>query len=471
MTQGCGQADQLGLLQQAQLVRSGDVSALDLVDQSIDRIETFDGSINAVVHRRFDAARREAAAVSSNDPRPFAGVPILTKDLGCGIVGEPDYQGAALLASVDARIQETSVLVKQLQRAGMILIGRTNVPEFGLACTSDNRVFGPTRNPYDEERVAGGSSGGAAAAVAMGYVSTALGSDGGGSIRMPAAICGVVGLKPSRGLLAEPLHHATGLFGHLTYGPLTRSVRDARALLSVLMGSDLKVPRDRAQRCRIGIVEPDALRLSDSREATVALMRAENAIRSIGLSVIRSHPDALNDDGYVPHFVGALSPLVSALISELVSRTERSDTHELVHPITDYWVGQGRQQSAEEHVGHLHWLEQYTSRMLEWWRNFDILIAPVIPGATPHLEQFHNKDAVPFSLEMVRLAAPFNSTGQPACAVPVGMLDGLPVGVQLIGKPGDDALVLDVAAQLEEAIFRIENVTAEALMADSRRNR
>src|SRR3954454_324247 len=212
---------------QADLVRRGEVSPLELVEAAIARIETVNPKLDAVIRNRFDAARREAAGDLPDGP--FRRVPILFKDLGCAVADVPTASGLGPMR--DAAIPVTSYLAEQFRAAGFVALGRTNVPELGTTVTTEPRSFPPARNPWDPGHSTGGSSGGSAAAVAAGIVAVAHANDGGGSIRIPASECGLVGLKPTRGRVTKGPRGSESWAGGSTDGALTRSVRDAAAVL------------------------------------------------------------------------------------------------------------------------------------------------------------------------------------------------------------------------------------------------
>ncbi|HUV10869.1 MAG TPA: amidase family protein, partial [Acidimicrobiia bacterium] len=215
---------------QADLVRRGDVTPAELVEAAIARIESVDGELNSVVYRRFDAARSEAGTASLPDG-PFRGVPFLTKDLSCWTEGEPHSEGMRALKDAGVVAPETAHLARRFRAAGLVNLGRTNSPELGLVPTTEPQAWGPTHNPWDLARSPGGSSGGSAAAVAAGLVPMAHASDGGGSIRIPASACGLVGLKTSRGRISVgPGRNEIAGFMAVQFA-VSRSVRDAAALL------------------------------------------------------------------------------------------------------------------------------------------------------------------------------------------------------------------------------------------------
>ena len=294
-------------LAQAALVASGQASARELVAAAIERIERVDPRLDSVILRRFDRALADAEAPDL--PRgPFRGVPLLLKDLGCPVAGEPSFGGTRFLRDRDYRPPVDSVLATRLRRAGFVFLGRTNTPELGLSPTTEPESFGPTRNPWDPERIAGGSSGGSAAAVAAGLVPIAHGGDGGDSIRNPAGACGVVGLKPSRGRVSLGPELGEGWGGFVTEHAITRSVRDSAAVLDCIAGPATgdpyvapppprpfldEVGRDPG-RLRIGLFTGDG-RGSPHADALAAVAVASRLLESLGHAVEEAWPAALAD--------------------------------------------------------------------------------------------------------------------------------------------------------------------------------
>src|SRR3954468_11031236 len=221
-------------VEQAQLIRDGELSARELVQASLDAIERVNGELNAFVHVAAERALEEADAVGSGDERPLAGVPIGVKDLLAPVAGMPMTWGMEAMKGYVP--DEDGVVIRKLRNAGAIVVGKTNTPELGILPVTEPAVNGPTRNPWDTGRTPGGSSGGSGAAVASGMGSLAHGNDGGGSIRIPAAACGLVGLKPSRGRVSlQPLWTEGGV-GLPTDGVLSRSARDPAVALDILAG-------------------------------------------------------------------------------------------------------------------------------------------------------------------------------------------------------------------------------------------
>ena len=219
---------------QAELIRRGDLSSRELVAEAIARIETTDGLLNAVVIRRFERALEDAAAAPDG---PFRGVPILLKDVGAELAGEAQTYGTRFLRDAGWRAHQDSHLGRRLRAAGFVVLGRTNTPELATDVTTEPAAYGPCLNPYDLTRTPGGSSGGSAAAVAARMVAVAHGNDGGGSLRIPASACGLVGLQPTRARIsAGPLHGEQTWAGATVEGVVTRTMRDTAALLDVMAG-------------------------------------------------------------------------------------------------------------------------------------------------------------------------------------------------------------------------------------------
>jgi amidase len=450
--------------------RQGEVSAAELVEASIRRIEAHDEAVGAVTHARFDAALAEAGAVdargSSRYDAPFSGVPILLKDIGMGMAGEPDHRGSRLLRDLDWRATGDAWVVTRLREAGFVVLGRTAVPEFGLSCTSESLAHGPTANPWDWTRVAGGSSGGAAAAVAAGYVSVALGGDGGGSIRMPAAYCGVFGLKPSQGRVSPGPTEIQPRENHSVQGPLTRSVRDAVSLLRIVEG---RLPGELAEgrlwplpeappppgvmpALRVAVVPFAELPPEFGHEANVAAVdRVADALSDHGCDVVHASPPNYYDDEYFEAFVDTLAPTVELARVRLGDAAGRTIDDEEFEQITRYWMRRGRTLSAVAHVTARTRLRQFVAAREAWWADIDVLLSPVVPYPAPRLGWFHESEGVERSLRHIRMNPQANSSGQPAFALPVGFHDGRPVGVQLVAAVGREDHLFDAALALERS--------------------
>ncbi|MBM7517083.1 amidase [Nocardioides nitrophenolicus] len=450
---------------QAGLVRSGEVTPTELVEAAIERIESLDPTINAVIQRRFERALDEAAGPLPDGP--FRGVPILLKDLGTPMAGEPSHLGSELLKRIGNVAKEDSALTTSIREAGFVVLGRTNVPEFGLVCTTEPAAYGPTRNPWDLDRSTGGSSGGAAAAVAAGLVPIAQGTDGGGSIRMPASHCGLLGLKPTRGRISlAPA--GDGMEGHTTNGFLTTSVRDAAAALDLAAGyrpGDAFVPPPPAAsyaelagqappRLRVGLLDVPEVNGYPVDEEVRAVTRAgAQLIASLGHEVEDAYPQALLDAEYLRRWQELLSPSVSALFEDLERLAGRPVARDEAEEMAWWWRGIGERITATQHRHNQDWRDDFTRRVASWWAGgFDLLVSPVLPHAAPRLGFFDQPDGLRRSVDILCFTPQFNTTGQPAMSVPLGATaTGLPLGLHVVAAHGREDLLLQLAAQLEQA--------------------
>src|SRR5579859_2484553 len=298
---------------QADLVRRGEVSPKELTEAAITRIEAVNPRLDAVIRVRFDAARQEADG--SLPDGPFRGVPILFKDLGCTVAGEPTAFGVGPMREVAWPV--TSFLAEQFRAAGFVTLGRFNVREPGTTVTTEPRSFPPARNPWDPGRSTGGSSGGSAAAVAAGMVPVAHANDGGGSIRIPASECGLVGLKPTRGRVSQGPLTGEAWAGGVADGAVTRTVRDAAGLLDVISarmpGEPYYAPSLRRPlsqevgtdpgRLRIGVLDrPGAEGYLDDPQCRAAVANTARLLESLGHHVEESAPAAMYEAEFVRHF-------------------------------------------------------------------------------------------------------------------------------------------------------------------------
>lgn len=452
---------------QARLVAAREVSPVELVDAAIERVEQLDPQLNAVIHPRFEKARAEAASGSLPDG-PFRGVPMLLKDLGCVSHGDPDHQGSRLLAELGNTAPGDANLTALLRKAGFVFIGRTNVPEFGLVSTTESSAYGATRNPWDPTRNPGGSSGGSAAAVASGMVAVAQGTDGGGSLRIPASHCGIFGLKPSRGRVSTGPYEGDALAGCNTYGVMTRTVADCALVLDQVAGHQVgdavvapPPPRPFAEevgrdpgRLRVGVMEVgDVNGYAVAESVNEAVRTAARLLESLGHDVERSYPAAMTDPEYLDRFVALLSPSVTALMAHLESLAGRPLRPEDAEEITWHWHERGREISAAEHIGNEGWRDDFRLRMASWWADgFDVLLSPVLPTPPPPLGHFKGPEGVRRSVDILCFTPQFNLTGQPAASVPIAVTEeGWPVGVQLAGAYGREDVLIRLASQIEEA--------------------
>ncbi|HZG92994.1 MAG TPA: amidase [Pseudonocardia sp.] len=442
----------------APAVRAGTVGADELVRAALARIAERDPAIGSVV--LLDADRALAAARAGLPDGPLRGVPFLVKDLHAEVDGLPLARGSRLFAGCPS--PGTSTVVARLQAAGAVLLGRTNSPEFGLNVTTEPRLWGPTRNPHDPTRSAGGSSGGSAAAVAAGLVPFAHATDSGGSIRIPAAWCGVVGFKPTRQL------NPTGPFRHDGWDGLghehaiTRTVADSALLLGVTSGAatgdahprpavgpdDLPPPPP----LRIGLVDATADGAPVHPACRDAAHTTAGALRALGHHV---EPLAL------PPVAATLGPVIGAVVAghlaALVEDRERARERaagpgELEPAIADL-VDQGRARSAADQVRAVAALHGLGRELATALAGVDVVLTPTTAQPAPRLGVLHtDRSAAELFAEIFRYApftGLFNVTGGPAISLPAGLHDGVPVGVQLAAAQGADRTVLRLAHALE----------------------
>jgi amidase len=458
----------------ADLVRNGDASPAELVDAAIERIERLNPELNAVIHERFDAAREEALGELPDGP--FRGVPMLLKDLHAYQEGEPIHEGMAFLKALDHRATHDSEVVRRYRQAGFVFVGRTNTPELGILPTTEPAAYGPTRNPWDTERSPGGSSGGAASALASGMVAASHASDGGGSIRIPAAHCGLVGLKPSRARVTSAPDFGDVMGGLTTELAVTLSVRDAAAMLDAISGpapgDPYAVPEPSrpfldevsagvggSESLRIGVLTTPPGGQFEAHPDCVAAARAAAALLSeLGHDVDDSAPDGLDDPDYIPKFLVRWTSGALWNLNHWSAHTGREIGPEDVEPLTWALAEMGKSYSGADFLGAVEYGQAVSRRAAQWWADgHDLLLTPTTGEPAPLLgEHAATPDnplmpivrATPFAV----FTAGFNATGQPAISLPLGQTEsGLPVGVQLVAAFGREDLLLRVAAQLEEA--------------------
>jgi amidase len=457
----------LDAIGQAQAVRDGQVSPRELVEAAIARIEARDRELNAVVHRRFERALDEAGRIPGG--APFRGVPILLKDLGWRQAGEPYSAGSHVLDGL--AVTRDAYVTARLRAAGFVLLGRTSTPEFGSTVTTEPAAFGPTRNPYEPGHSPGGSSGGSAAAVAAGMTAIATASDGGGSIRIPASLCGLVGLKPSKGRISFGPDGGEGWSGFSCPGFLTRTVRDTAAALDLVMGFRHGDPYAAPAlpgpltgevgadpgRLRVGFVtaHPRA-DVPEHPELTEAVTRAAGLLEELGHEVSHAWPEALGEPEFPRRFGAIVAANMAAEIEDIGRWRGRPVELEELEPRNAELVRAGRRHSAVEHVLAVQWIDSFRRRMAEWWdRGYDLLLAPSLGVAPFELGWLPPHDlsvAGGRTARAVAYTSPFNATGQPAVSLPLHMSrSGLPVGVQLVAAAGREDLLVRLAAQVEGA--------------------
>ena len=456
---------------QAALVRDGEATTSELVEAAISRIEALDGQLGSVICERFDAARSEAAGELADGP--FRGVPILVKDLGAGHVeGMPYHLGNRALRDAGYRSSGDSWLVERLREAGFVILGKTNVPELGFSCTTEPDAYPPSRNPWDTSRSPAGSSGGSAAAVAAGLVPVATASDGGGSIRMPAAVCGLVGLKPSRGRVSTGPQFGEGGAARSVAHVVARTVGDSAALLDVLAGErpgdpvvappprrpfSEEVGQDpgplRVGVCTSGLIpdgEPDAW-------VAAAAIGAAETLEDLGHHVEIALPDALTSgDERALSIITVHAASVAAEVDAVARWIGRDVGPDDVESRTWQHAELGRTFSGPAYASAVADAIGWSRAVHQWWADgFDLLLTPTV--ATPaaplgELTWSDDPDAEAGIVRFTQYTPAFNWTGQPAISLPLGESEeGLPIGVQLVAAYGREDLLLQVAGQLEEA--------------------
>ena len=451
---------------QAELVRRKEVKAIDLVDAAIERIERLNPTLNAVVTPMYEQAR--AAATGKLPNGPFTGVPFLLKDIFASYAGVRMTSGSTFLR--DFVPDHDSELVARLKRAGLIILGKTNTPEFGLVPTTEPRLFGPSRNPWDTGRTTGGSSGGSAAAVAAGLVPAAHGNDGGGSIRIPASCCGLFGLKPTRARTPAGPDYGDVLGGLAIDHALTRSVRDSAALLDATSGPDVGDPYWAPPPVRPFLQEvgadPGRLRIAFTTAAPTgvpvhadcvsAVREAAALCADLGHEVVEAAPEVASEL-FTQAFIAMFSAGASWGIDGAALLTGRTPTQEQFEPLTWAAYEMGRQQSASAYLLAVTALQGVARDIARFFVNYDAWLTPTLTEPPVPLGSFDSPPESPL-MGWMRAAQfmPFtpvcNVTGQPGMSVPLFWnADGLPVGTQFVGRFGDEATLFRLAAQLEEA--------------------
>jgi amidase len=451
---------------QAELVAFGKISSSELIDAAIARIERIDPELNAVIHRRFERARDEAPNVTTG---LFAGVPFLVKDAVCHTAGDPYHAGMRALKNEGWIAPDDTWLAQRFRAAGFVFVGKTNTPELATSITTEPLAYGATHNPWDVTRSPGGSSGGSAAAVAAGLVPVAHGNDMGGSIRFPASMCGIVGLKPTRA--RTTLGPDFGEFwGPLTHEfVLTRTVRDTAGLLDAVAGAGTGDPytappplrpyRDEVgapvERLRVGFrtaaragaapCEPDSI---GAVEATARLLD------ELGHDVAPTDVRGLDADAGTALWT-VMTVGVAREIERWNARLGRDIMSEL-EPANQLMTAMGRSASANDYVAALDQAQTWSRGVAAWWEDHDVLVLPTSPEPPVKLgEVAPDNDSPEVGPHIARLAQftwPFDVTGQPAISLPLSWnADGLPIGVQLVAAYGREDVLLRVAAQLESA--------------------
>lgn len=451
---------------QAELVRKREVTSAELVAAAIERIERVNPQLNAVVTPMYEQARSNAA--SELPDAPFAGVPFLLKDLQAAYEGVRMTAGSRYLR--DFAPNGDSELVKRYKRAGLIVVGKTNTPEFGILPTTEPALFGATRNPWDTTRTTGGSSGGSAAAVAAGLTPMAHANDGGGSIRIPASCCGVFGLKPTRARNPLGPHFGDLFSGLIAEHAVTRSVRDSAALLDATAGVELGDPYCAPPPARPFLQEvgadPGKLRIAFITTAPTgvpvhpdcitAVADAAKLCAELGHAVEEAAPQ-LNGEMLINAFMTIWSAGNAWTVDSLSFAFGGKPKPEDFEPGTWALIEMGRRQSAPAYLLAVQTLQIYARRVAQFMEKYDVLLTPTLAEPPLPLGSFVSTPEDPMAgMRRAGRFAPFtpicNATGQPAMSVPLyWSADNLPIGTHFVARFGDEATLFRLAAQLEAA--------------------
>ena len=463
-----------------ELIRKSDISPTEILDITIQRIEEFNPKLNAVIHKMYDQATEtaknwiaEIRAGKASDV-VFCGVPFLLKDLLAECKGSPFVEGSQAVKGYVSKLD--SELVRRQKASGLVIVGKTNTPEFGAMPTTEPALYGPTANPWDQRLTPGGSSGGSAAAVAAGIVPMAHGNDGGGSIRIPSSCCGLFGLKPTRG--RNPLGP---LFGDIGSGivhehALTRSVRDSAALLDMTSGPDIGDPyyaphkeqsfseevRAKVDRLKIGFLSsvPDGWHGEKALhpDCAAAVKDAAYLCSSLGHIVEEIAPDELSHPGILEAFSCVFSCFIGHVVAYWERELGKKIREDELDPVT--W---GRYQAASDKTGAeylvaVEEIQRFSRKVARWYHDedYDLLLSPTMRIPPTKLGELKwTPESSEKWIEVVQSFGTFtriqNLTGQPAMSVPLFWnQDGVPIGVQFAARFGDEATLFRLAAQLEQ---------------------
>jgi amidase len=449
--------DELDATALADLVHRGDVRPRELVECAIERAEARNPALNAIIHRQFERARDDAERADTT--APFAGVPFLLKDYKGREAGEPYHMGVRTLKALDYRPRTDSDYALRARAGGLIPIGRTNTPELAVMGTTEPQLYGPTHNPWRLGRSPGGSSGGSAAAVAARIVPVAHATDISGSIRIPAAMCGLVGLKPTRGRLVASAGDAP--VGMNTEGVLSRSVRDTAALVDLLAWRSPWWPAPPLPRPLAAEVGADAGRLRmgvwtaafngapvDAESARAASDTA-TLLAGMGHHVEESAPSIFSHPELWDVAKTALAITAAAEAAAWEPRIGHALGEDDLEPRTWDMVRAGQAVTAPEALAVIERMQHFARSAFEWFEHYDLLVTPATAApATSHGEYLTKY----VSGRGSAFTRPINVTGQPAISVPLGWpADGLPRGVQLVADYGREDLLIRVAGALEAA--------------------
>jgi amidase len=483
---GYSKYDGLGL---AELVRKKKVSPGELVEEAIARIETHNPKLNAVVYKLYDRARN--AAKGKLPDGPFTGVPFLIKDLHATLEGTPTSHGNKSWKNVPAKV--TTEIVKRWEDSGVIVVGRTNTPEFGLTPYTESETLGPARNPWDTTRTPGGSSGGSGAAVAARMVPLASGGDGGGSIRIPSSACGIFGLKPTRGRTPTGPIIGESWNGFDIEHVLTRTVRDSAAMLDATKGPDVGAPyvipdagpflpevSKKPGKLRIAFTTKSMLGKNVHADCVKGVEETVALLKSLGHEVVEDAP-AINGEEYSLQFLTIVAGQMRADIeeaAEMAGKKVSLDDFDLITFGTGLF---GRVLKASDYARALRYLQSRSREIGRFFENYDVLLTPVLnqppvkigvlkPSAAEQTQlKFIARTGATWILEAMGVIKPiaaqtfefvpwtpvFNVSGQPAMSVPLHWnAEGLPIGMHFVGRWGDEATLFRLSTRRGKAVVR-----------------
>lgn len=457
--------DGLGL---ADLIRRREVSADEVLAAARDVIAATNPETNAIVD-----LFATPAEVNTNPDAPFHGVPFLLKDIGGALKGAKTTGASRYLSELPA-IDTDDELTARFKQAGLRILGKTNLPELGFNVTTEPAMFGPSRNPWHIAHSTGGSSGGSAAAVAAGMVPLAHATDGAGSIRIPAAACGLVGLKSSRGSLPQGPAHADIYAGLVSEGVVSRSVRDTAAALDIAYGPDAGAPYGAPQapasgflaalsqkgpRLKIGINHQHLDDVALAPEALAALDTAATLLAGLGHHVAPIALPIVEHDLNIPRRVYKVQVCAQAAAdaAELMAVLGRLPREGEMERINLAAAEAGHRMGAAEYVASIRAGQNFARQMALLWDDVDVLLTPALAGPAPRLGAFPT-DHDDIDLHVARMlrfspfTATYNVSGEPAITVPIQQsAEGLPVGIQLASALGNDAMLLVLAQEIETA--------------------
>jgi amidase len=448
----------------ATLIHTSQISSSELVAAALERIEALQPTINAFTHIDAEGAMATAEGISADDPRPFAGVPIAIKN-NRTVTGARLTYGSDFMGDWPAPYDHN--VVRRLRAAGFVVVGTTTLPEWGILPWTNTKRFGPTRNPWDLDRTSGGSSGGSAAAVAAGMVPIAHANDGGGSTRIPAACCGLVGLKPQRNRISFAPELGESFLA--VDGVLTRTVAETAALLDVLAGPEPGdaswAPPPPEPFARTAEREPSGLRIAFTLRPPIdapvdaghadAVREAVELLESLGHHVEEADPPWA-DAALLQQFVGLFAPLVMLQVAQARMIRGREPSSTELEPISWALWELVRNETALDAQLVSAQVQIFARGLLAWMAPFDAVLTPSLAEPPVLLDTVDWRTEDPMGLfarsgAFTPFTAAANVTGQPAISLPLFERDGLPVGVQLLGRPAQEGALLALAAQLEAA--------------------